>query len=113
MRIQEVQNQINKLPEKGVLSDGYHTFNELYEFRNVLFIKLVKANKDVAFKTIKNKEGEEWDGWFILGLNTEKGQITFHLPIEYWDECDVKEIERNSEYDGHTSNDVLSRIKSL
>ena len=70
--------------------------------------------KHLAFKTLKNKEGKEWNGWFILGLNTKEGQITFHLPISYWGELDnIKTIEKNINYDGHTSEDVLNRLKII
>ncbi len=96
--------------EIGGLSDGCHTFNELYRHRNLLFINLVMANPAISFKTMLNDKKEKWDGWFILGMNTEFGQITYHLPEKYWDIAKVKEIECNSEYDGHTSEDVLSRL---
>ena len=33
----ELQTQLLKLPNKGELSDGYHTYNELYEHRMILF----------------------------------------------------------------------------
>lgn len=33
----ELQEQIFNLPERGELSDGYHSFNELYYHRMILF----------------------------------------------------------------------------
>lgn len=101
------------MEDKGNISDGYHTFNELYEHRHALFLNLVKCHKDKAFKTWKNKEGERWEGWFILGLNTTYGQISYHLPGDYWATIDVKEVERNTNYDGHTSNDVVIRLLKM
>jgi len=92
------------------VSDGYHTFGELYEHRDLLFLNLVVANSAIAFKTRLNDAGEAWEGWFILGMNTEFGQITYHLPEKYWDAAEVKEIERNFDYDGHTPDDVLERL---
>ena len=94
----------------GNTSDGYHTFNELYEHRHLLFITLLNSSKEKAFKTLKNKEGEKWEGWFIAGLNTKYGQITYHLPEKFWHDLDVTELERNSLYDNHSSNDVLDRL---
>lgn len=92
------------------VSDGYHTFGELYEHRNLLFLNLAVANPGIAFKTWLNHKKEAWKGWFILGINTEEGEITYHLPEEYWIAAEVREIEYNSGYDGHTSNDVCDRL---
>ncbi|KKM72185.1 hypothetical protein LCGC14_1423060 [marine sediment metagenome] len=92
------------------VSDGYHTFGELYKHRHLLFLNLALANPGIAFKTWLNHKKEAWKGWFILGINTEEGQITYHLPEEYWIAAEVREIEYNSDYDGHTSKDVRYRL---
>lgn len=92
------------------MSDGYHTFNELYQHRHVLFINLVLRNLPISFKTKLNDKKEAWEGWFILGMNTEFGQITYHLPVTYWDMVSVKEVEYNFDYDGHTPEDVVDRL---
>ncbi len=102
----------------GETSDGYHTFNELYAHRCSLFALLlntydVVALEATAFKTWRNSEGEVWDGWFIAGLNTKYGQITYHLPAGLWDLLYVPEVERNTDYDGHTSQDVITRLSLL
>lgn len=94
----------------GEISDGYHTFNQLYDFRNLLFLNLIAANPALAFKTWLNDKKERWEGWFLLGMNTEHGQITCHLPDRFWDMAAVKEIEYNFDYDGHTSDDVCERL---
>lgn len=102
--------------ERGKVSDGYHTFNELYDHRIILFIQLCKAMKLDCWASAKHSDGSIWDGWFLLGLYKEKGkQITYHLPIKYWSEvCDFAEIlEQAPEFDGHTSTDVLNRLKLL
>jgi hypothetical protein len=95
------------------VSDGYHTFGELYDHRNLLFLNLAIANSAIAFKTWLNNKKEAWDGWFILGINTEFGQITYHLPEQFWVAAKVKEIECNSDYDGHTSEDVCCRLSQF
>lgn len=98
----------------GSLSDGYHTFNELYEHRNRLFIALLHIFKEgqfrEAWKTKLSADGFEQEGWFIAGLGP--GYISYHLPMELWDELDVKEIPR-SLWDGHTSADVVKRLKGI
>lgn len=96
-----------------LVSDGYHTFEELYKHRNLLWIHVLMANNERAFKTKANKEGEVWEGWFIAGMETELGQISYRLPMEYWDLLNVKEIESNSKFDGHTSWDTIHRLHTL
>lgn len=91
-------------------SDGYHTFGELYDHRNLLFLNLAVANPAIAFKTWLNDKKEAWEGWFILGINTEFGQITYHLPEQFWQAAEVKEVEYNFDYDQHSSDDVCARL---
>lgn len=106
--------------DTNLVSDGYHTFGELYQHRCLLFawvISAIGANieayRDLIFKTRKNREGAEWVGWFIAGINMPEGQITYHLPIAMWDLVHAQEIERNDRYDGHTSDDVVKRITAI
>lgn len=109
--------------DTNLISDGYHTFGELYEHRNQLFIALCRAvfyhpklyPDSAVWKSKKHFDGTEWDGWFILGIGTHKGtQITYHLPISKWDECSFAcTYDRAPEFDGHTSADVLERLKNL
>jgi hypothetical protein len=92
------------------LSDGYHTFNQLYQHRNAMFLLMANQTGEASFKTKRNGDGEEFPGYFLVGINTPIGQISYHMPIEYWDYARVKEVERNEWYDGHTSDDVYQRI---
>ena len=108
-----------KIPvaDTNLVGDGYHTFGELYEHRCYLFAWILNVFDPElgysCFKTLKNDTGEAWVGWFIAGIETPVGQITYHLPIDMWDMLDVKTIEYNSTYDGHSSADVIERIKIL
>ena len=103
-------------------SDGYHTFKELYEHRFVLWIALCKAlglanhSQDrYVWRSKKHSDGTSYDGWFILGMNAYMGeQITYHLPIEMWEETNgFNDLEKALPFDGHTSMDVIKRIKTL
>ena len=51
----------------------------------------------------------------MVTLNKEKGkQITYHIPLDRWDECEFAEtLDKAPEFDGHTSQDVLERLKDL
>lgn len=95
------------------VSDGYHTFEELYEHRHLLFINLMTAYEYCAYKTRRNDKGEEIKGWFIAGLDLSSGQITYHLPEKYWEQLTVTEYDSNLQYDGHSSQDVLQRLNNL
>lgn len=109
----------------GNTSDGYHTFNELYEHRITLFIALCNKMTFLihsmdgrgVWRSKKHSDGELAFGgdWFVLGINKEKGkQITYHLPIEKWDDTQFAEtLETAPEYDGHTPDDVLERLKTI
>lgn len=110
----------------GEISDGYHTFNELYEHRIVLYIALCRYMKSMrigmghgnegayVWKSRTHSDGSVWEGWFLLGIGTEPGeQITYHLPEKYWALCEFTELEQAPEFDGHTSADVLKRISNL
>ena len=54
-----------------------------------------------------------FDGYFIVGINTKKGQTTYHYEMKYWDLFNVKEVENAPEYDGHTPEQAIERILSL
>jgi len=108
---------------KGQISDGYHTFDELYEHRYLLFLALLdvwKEDCDYEWLPWKSKthwmDGKlvpVWDGWFVAGMMTRTGQITYHLPIKYWDKCNVEHLEEMPAYDGHSSQDVLQRLEAF
>lgn len=97
------------------ISDGYHTFKELYDHRIALFIALSNTVEPmgsmVAWKSKLHHDGTMWDGWFIAGLFIEKGeQISYHLPIDKWDALHSEVLERAPEWDGHTPADVIERL---
>lgn len=96
------------------LSDGFHTFNDLYEQRMYLFAALVDAYKDKAWKSLKYEDGEPCFGgdWFIVGIDTPEGSYTYHYSIKYWDVFDCEVLPKAKHWDGHTDKDV-TRLMSL
>lgn len=101
-------------PVTGETSDGYHTFNELYHHRAVLFSVIVKAFPEKAWKARKHHDGTMYDGMFIVGIETPYGQATYHYDMEpYWDMFYCKEIECAPEWDGHTPAQAIERIGKL
>lgn len=98
----------------GDTSDGYHTFNELYHHRAVLFSVIIKAFPDRAWKSKKHHDGTMYDGMFIVGIETPRGQATYHYDIDpYWDMFECPELERAPEWDGHTPQEAIDRIGKL
>jgi hypothetical protein len=98
----------------GELSDGYHTFNSLYDQRLFLFAALVNTYTDHSWKSRRHFDGEECFGgdWFIVGVTTPRGDYTYHYENKHWDMFKCKELETAPQWDGHTDKDV-SRVLSL
>ena len=123
----------------GELSDGYHTYDELYEFRKmynaVLFnewclnyYNYIKAEnlgtnfgskpnpKYNVHKSWRHNDGELCfgGGWFIVSAMLPTGLISNHYKSEDWDLFKVPEVEKAIyEYDGHTPQDTLTRLSNL
>lgn len=98
----------------GETSDGYHTFNELYHHRAVLFSVIVANYPERAWKAKKHHDGTMYDGMFIVGIETPDGQATYHYDINpYWDMFDCKVREFAPEWDGHTPAQAIERIGRL
>lgn len=94
------------------ISDGYHTFDELYFHRMVLFSIILNQNQDVSWKSKKHSDGTMYDNYFICGIKTPEGQYTYHYDLKYWSHFNVKELEYAPEYDGHKPEDI-TRLYSL
>lgn len=93
----------------GTNHDGYHTFNELYEHRHLLFLNLIKCNK-TAWKSKKHADGTMYDDMFIAGIKLLTGDIAYHLPLKYWELADVLDIAFAPEWHGYTGQDVCDRL---
>ena len=98
----------------GETSDGFHTFNELYHHRAVLFSVIVHDYRELAWKSKAHHDGTMYEGMFIVGIETPVGQATYHYDIDpYWDMFDCKELDRAPEWDGHTPDEAIGRIATL
>jgi len=113
--------------EAGIISDGYHTFNELYDHRIALYVSLCILLDDVdgnydnpkrPFMVTYSKyhhDGDCYEGWLLVQVvnNYTKEQISYHIPDSYKEKLDkefIKELPRALKWDGHTSEDVLERL---
>ena len=98
----------------GETSDGYHTFNELYHHRAVLFSVIVSVFHDRAWKSKKHHDGTMFDGMFIVGIDTPDGQATYHYDIDpYWGMFNCRVLDNAPEWDGHTPAQAIERIGKL
>ena len=102
----------DELCRSGEASDGYHTFNELYDFRREYNAALVNSGVWKAHKSYRHHSGELCfgGGWFIVMIETPFGQISNHYENKYWDEIHCEEKEFADEWDGHTEKDVIERL---
>lgn len=101
--------------DTGRVSDGFHTFNELYDHRNALFITLLRFVAPLAWKSRLHSDGTRFEGFFVAGVFHNKGlQITYHLPDSLWEQLFfVPELVKAPEYDGHSSHDVIQRLVNM
>lgn len=111
-----MRQSVITVPSGGVgeVSDGYHTFNELYHHRAILFSVICNANKEKAWKSKSHEDGTMFANMFIVGIETPKGQATYHYDVNpYWNLFDVKHLDFAPSFDGHTPAESIERIKSL
>lgn len=110
----------------GEISDGNHTFNELYEFRMLYNAGLFNAwaegfrddttpNKYDVHKSLRHSDEEECfgGGWFIVMAQLPTGQISNHYELKDWDLFRIPERAVSAEWDGHTAKDVAIRLRKL
>lgn len=113
-----VQLRENK-KDKGEISDGYHTFNELYEYRLLynaaFFNELARRGVCDAHKSKRHSDGEIPFGdpnWFIVMAELPTGQISNHYEMKDWDLFQVPEKDLANKWDGHSPRDVARRLRS-
>lgn len=109
---------INKIT--GDTSDGYHTFNELYEFRMLynaaLFNEWHLLHKYNVHKSMRHYDGELCfkGGWFIIVATLPEGQISNHYELKHWNLFNIPtQPTMLMPFDGHTSRDVAERLLKL
>ena len=101
----------------GKISDGYHTFDELYEYRKLynacLFNEWSKMKKYNVHKSKKHSDGEKCfgGGWFIVMAQLPTGQISNHYELKDWDLFNCEEKKVCDKWDGHTPKEVSKRLK--
>jgi hypothetical protein len=119
MNVESINQLIKLTDESGKISDGYHTFDELYEFRKLynaaLFNEWAHSGKYSVMKSFHHSDGTKCfgGGWFIVIAQLPTGQISNHYKLEDWDLFDCDIIRYPPQFDGHTPQDVITRLKDL
>lgn len=105
----DIEEALRAIPAVDVekMSDGYHTFADLYEQRLILSAALAKNNPH-AWKSKRHEDGSVpfGGGWFIMGFDTDEGCYTYHYELKDWDLFQCEELDKGKPWDGHTSKDV-------
>lgn len=113
------------------VGDEYHKLSELYNHRYALFCALIKIYDNYitplgtsvkCWKSKLHEDGTMFDNSFIVGMivkrigfngDNKSFNITYHLPLEWWDKFKIMELAYAPPYDGHTSDDVIERLLEL
>lgn len=103
----------------GETSDGYHTFDELYEYRLLynaaLFNEWAAQGKFYVHKSYRHSDGELafGGGWFVVVATLPTGQISNHYEMKpgSWEMFKVPAVAKADEWDGHTPADVAYRLR--
>lgn len=92
------------------ISDGYHTFDELYDHRIALYCYCIRTGALVPDYAVL----EHYEGWDLVVCKTQAGeQISYHVPIVcrgLWEENFPIINHDPSRWDGHVSSDVIKRL---
>jgi hypothetical protein len=128
MTLKEVQELVDSLPEneKELINDSYHNFQELYNFRKMYNAALFNEwaqGKYYSYeplynvhKSIRHHDGELCfgGGWFIVSAMLPTGLISNHYKMEDWDLFRIPTKDKALyPFDGHTAQDVLTRLEEL
>jgi hypothetical protein len=132
----EYEREFTKIRFRGEelwVGDEHHKIDELYEHRYRLFLALVKIYDNyitpmgcnvLCWKTKKHDDGTMFPDFFLLGMTVTKRSfisgipdetydISYHLPIRFWNMINVMETPKAPPYDGYTPEDILNRLARL
>ena len=102
--------------DPSLISDGYHTFAELYEHRHALTLALMRSQVSRSWFSRYHEDGKlpfDSGHWFIVGIDLLTGTVTYHLPLRLWFAAaatGATELPTGKPWDGHRPQDVVSRL---
>lgn len=107
-----------EVTEDGQISDGHHTFEELYQFRLLYNAALFNEWSSLDLYDV-HKSRFHHDGtfpfgdpkWFIVVAELPTGQISNHYRIYTdWELFEIPTRKLPNVYDGHTPAIVIERL---
>lgn len=104
------------MTDREEISDGYHTFKELYRYRMLYNAHAALGWQAVGIPVVRSRrhhDGEPcFDGeYFIVVATLPTGQVSNHYKLKHWDVFDgILQAARAPEWDGHTPAEAADRI---
>jgi hypothetical protein len=98
------------MEDMSKVSDGCHTFEELYDHRMALTVQLTKHVP--AYRAYKHNDGTMYKNYFVVMFYIDNKQCSYHYHMDNWGYFDHLETLLKAEvWDGHTAEDVLNICK--
>lgn len=96
------------------ISDGYHTFGELYDHRRALTAALCRAVPQCSWRSKAHhpEDSPMFDGYFVVGVDLPTGTtITYHYKLSHWDDFDgVIELPHALKWDNAPPSATVDRL---
>lgn len=105
--------------ETDEVSDGFHTFGELYDHRRALTAVLAGAAASAGDSWRSKAHHPDDDpmfegGYFIVGIKLPTGTITYHYELTHWDDfAATPELEHAPKWDGAAPSATVDRLLEL
>jgi hypothetical protein len=106
------------ISDRAQVSDGHHTFDELYEHRRALtgVLATIAAINGDCWRSKRHHpdDGPMFDGSFIVGIELPGGPISYHYPLSAWDKFGaVPVLEHSPKWDGAGPDDTIARLNDF
>jgi hypothetical protein len=108
----KIDESFSLLPDEEV-SDGHHTFGELYDHRRALTAALAAERLDISWRSQKHHPDDTpmFEGYFIVGIDLPNGTITYHYKLSHWDDfVVVSELPHAPKWDGAPPSETVVRL---
>jgi hypothetical protein len=98
------------------ISDGYHTFGELYDHRRALTAALAfSLSRSASWRSKAHHPDDDpmfEGGYFIVGIDLPGvGTVTYHYKLSHWDDFrHIRELEHAPKWDGAPPSDTVHRL---
>lgn len=107
--------------ETDEVSDGFHTFGELYDHRRALTAVVAawaaRMPEPAAWRSKAHHPEDSpmfEGGYFIVGIELDTGTITYHYELKHWDDfAAVPEREHAPRWDGAPPSATVDRLLEL